>query len=100
MSLSALVQRDGYFTSSDILAQVTLAINIATPTMIISSFDSAPTQLKWADTAISARKMPLDTSKPGWSSRDSLISKAPSASSGDSPMDLKEEADEEGSDGP
>lgn len=61
-------QRDGYFTNSDILAQVTIAMDIVQRHYPhddhIFIFDNAPTHLKRADTALSARKMPLNTSKP------------------------------------
>ena len=61
-------QRDGYFTNSDILAQATVAMDILQKHYPHDDhffiFDNAPTHLKRADTAISARKMPLNTSKP------------------------------------
>ena len=61
-------QRDGYFTNNDILAQVTIAMDILQKHYPeddhIFVFDNAPTHLKRSDTALSARKMPLLTSKP------------------------------------
>jgi hypothetical protein len=61
-------QRDGYFTNSDILAQVTVAMDIVQKHYPDDNhffiFDNATTHLKRSDTAISARKMPLNTSKP------------------------------------
>jgi hypothetical protein len=60
-------QRDGYFTNSDVLAQVTMAMDILQKHYPHDNhffiFDNASTHLKRAATAISARKMPLNTSK-------------------------------------
>ena len=62
-------QRDGYFTNRDILAQVTVAMDIIQRHYPDDDhffvFDNATTHLKRADTALSARKMPMKTSKPG-----------------------------------
>lgn len=62
------VQRDGYFTNSDVLAQVTMAMDIVQKHYPhddhVFVFDNAPTHLKRSNTALSARKMPLNTSKP------------------------------------
>ena len=61
-------QRDCYFTNSDILAQATVAMDILQKHYPHDDhffiFDNATTHLKRAGTAISARKMPLNTSKP------------------------------------
>ena len=61
-------QRDGYFTNSDVLAQVTVAMDILQKHYPHNNhffiFDNASTHRKRADTAISAQKMPLKTSKP------------------------------------
>jgi hypothetical protein len=61
------VNRDGYFTNSDILAQATIAMDIFQKCYPhddhVFVFDNAPTHLKRSDTALSARKMPLGTSK-------------------------------------
>jgi len=60
-------QRDGYFTNSDILAQVAAVMDITTPTMIFSSSSTTP---QFTSSGRIPRflheKMPLDTSKPGW----------------------------------
>ena len=62
-------QRDGYFTNRDVLAQVTIAMDIVQSNFPYDDhffvFDNATTHLKRADTALSARKMPLNTPKPG-----------------------------------
>lgn len=60
-------QRDGYFTNRNILAQVTVAMDIVQKHLPRNDhlfvFDNAITHLKRADTALSAQKMPLK--KPG-----------------------------------
>ena len=62
-------QRDGYFTHSDVIAQVTKAMDILTQYYPhdnhVFVFDNAPTHIKRASDAISARNMPVNTSAPG-----------------------------------
>ena len=62
-------QRDGYFTNRDVLAQATVAMDIVQRHFPHDNhlfiFDNATTHLKRADTTLSARKMPLKTSKLG-----------------------------------
>ena len=61
--------RDGYFTHDDVIAQVTKAMDILTKYYPhdnhIFVFDNAPTHVKRATDAISARNMPVNTSAPG-----------------------------------
>ena len=63
--------RDGYFTNDEIIEQVDEAINILNEYYPNSDFDhvfiydNATTHLKRADDALSARKMPKNTPKPG-----------------------------------
>ena len=61
--------RDGYFTHEDIIQQAEHAIDILTRHYPqddhVFVFDNAPTHLKRAEGALSARKMPKSTSKPG-----------------------------------
>ena len=62
-------QHNGYFTNSDVLAQVTKAMDIVQKYYPhdnhIFIFDNASTHLKRAGTTLSMRKMPLKISKPG-----------------------------------
>jgi hypothetical protein len=60
--------REGYFTNEDIMKQTERAMDILTNHYPnedhILVFDNAPTHLKRADSALSARKMPKGISKP------------------------------------
>ncbi len=77
--------RDGYFSSDDVKAQVEEAMDILTEYYPeyehVFFFDNAPTHLKRPDDALSARHMPKGTSKLGtnWgveiSKRDSVTGK-------------------------
>ena len=61
--------RDGYFDNEDILAQATTAMDICERCYPnekhVFIFDNATTHLKRAENALSARKMPKFTPKPG-----------------------------------
>jgi hypothetical protein len=61
--------RDGYFTNEDIITQADDAINILTECYAeydhVLIYDNATTHLKRAEDALSARKMPKNTPKPG-----------------------------------
>ncbi|TBU51333.1 hypothetical protein BD310DRAFT_971300 [Dichomitus squalens] len=61
--------RDGYFTHEEILAHATTAIDILSQhypdEQHVFIFDNAPTHLKRAADALSARKMSLHPTKPG-----------------------------------
>jgi transposase len=61
--------RDGYFTNDDILDQVEDAMRIVKECWPeydhVFIYDNASTHLKRADDALSARRMPKGTSKPG-----------------------------------
>ena len=61
--------RDGYFTNEEIIEQVDEAINILNEYYCefdhVFIYDNATTHLKRADDALSARKMPKNTPKPG-----------------------------------
>jgi hypothetical protein len=63
------VRRDGYFTNDDIIAQATKAMDILEEYYPdddhIFVYDNATTHLKRAQDSISARRMPMNTSKPG-----------------------------------
>jgi hypothetical protein len=63
------VNRDGYFTNDDILEQVEDAMRIVKECWPeydhVFIYDNASTHLKRADDALSARRMPKGTSKPG-----------------------------------
>ena len=65
------VNRDGYFTNDDILKQVEEAMSIVKECQPLAEYnhvfvyDNASTHLKRRDDAISARRMPKGTSKPG-----------------------------------
>jgi hypothetical protein len=60
--------REGYFTTDDILKQVEKAINILEKYYPgqdhVLIYDNASTYQKWPDGSLSARKMPKFTSKP------------------------------------
>lgn len=61
--------RDGYFDNEDMLAQATTAMDICEKyypnEKHVFIFDNATTHLKRAEDALSARKMPKKTPKPG-----------------------------------
>jgi hypothetical protein len=61
-------RRDGYFTNDDIIAQVTTAMDILKEFYPnddhVLIYDNATTHLKRSRDSISARKMPVKTSKP------------------------------------
>jgi hypothetical protein len=60
--------RDGYFSNADILIHATRAMDIVTKhypeNNHVFVFDNAPSHMKRADTALSARYMPLKPTKP------------------------------------
>jgi hypothetical protein len=61
--------REGYFTNEDILSHANNAMNILDKHFPnekhVLVFDNATTHMKRADTALSARKMPKNPTKPG-----------------------------------